>query len=440
MPKPKFPLLFRVVVALAAMGLLPLAISYYQLRANEDALTDQVQRTHIVASRAAAEQVDTYLEGLLSLARSTAAHPLLLSAPQSTATQEMLQGTLLAQPAVRVLGLFNEAGETVMMVRRTGMQEEIGEFYEATDSRSVAVVRGATQRWLRIRTALPQGAGYLALLAEAEILNDKVQAFQIGQQALLALATEAGGEVFGGARSLEEFPRTLIERASTGKLDSESKEFSDPRTGTVIGGHKGLRSVPWFVLSRQPAAVARVAQERIRAATRLAALGAVLLTGLLSGGAYLTVVRPLRRLADAQSQLVGEDVPSGGSEIDQLEASFEILQQRIRDSEELGKVFLGRYEVTSLIGSGAMGSVFQGWDPKLKRELALKTMRVNAEDIDQQKLIKSLLEEAAISARFNHPNIVTVYDVADQGSAAFIAMELVNGTNLEKYLADEGPL
>ncbi|MEM7349725.1 MAG: serine/threonine-protein kinase, partial [Acidobacteriota bacterium] len=46
----------------------------------------------------------------------------------------------------------------------------------------------------------------------------------------------------------------------------------------------------------------------------------------------------------------------------------------------------------------------------------------------------------AISARFNHPNIVTVYDVADQGSAAFIAMELVNGTNLEKYLADEGPL
>ena len=440
MPKPKIPLLFRVVVAMAAMGLLPLAVTYFQLRTNADALTDQVQRTLIVASRAAAAQVDTYLEGLLTLARSTASHPLLLSSPRSTAAQEMLQGILLAQPAVRVVAVFDDDGETVVMVRRTGMQEEIEDFHQAEDMREVVVVRGASRRWLRVRTALPQDAGQLALLADAEIISEKVQAFQIGRQALLALASRDADMVFGGARSLEEFPAALIERARAGKLDSGSQEYTDPRTGDVIAAHMALENAPWFVLSRQPASVARVAQQRIRMATRVAAVGAILLAAFFSGAAYLTVVRPLRRLAAAQKQLVGGEASAGGSEIDQLEASFEVLQQRIRDSEELGRVFLGRYEVTGLIGSGAMGSVFQGWDPKLKRELALKTMRVNAEDIDQQKLITGLLEEAAISARFNHPNIVTVYDVADQGNAAFIAMELVDGINLEQHLAHHGPL
>ena len=93
MAKPRFPLLARVVVALAATGLLPLAISFYQLRSNKDALADQVGRTHVVASRAASAQVDTYLEGMLTLARSNAAHPVLLSDPRSATAQELLSGT-----------------------------------------------------------------------------------------------------------------------------------------------------------------------------------------------------------------------------------------------------------------------------------------------------------------------------------------------------------
>ena len=440
MPNVRLPLLLRVVAALAAMGLLPLAVSYYQLRTNKDSLADQVQRTHIVASLAAAAQVDTYLEGLLTLARSTAQHPVLLEGPRSATAQELLRGTLQAQPAVVWAGVFNAAGENVLLVRRSDMKEELAAVEEGGGAGELQVVHGATRRWLRLEAPLPQDAGRLVLLADAEALNEKVQAFQIGEQALLVLASRDGDAVFGGAKSLDAFPAQLVEQARAGKLSSGSSETSDSRVGNVIVGHAELGSAPWFVLSRQPAEVAQVAQVRIRKATWISALGAVLLTAALSGGAYLTVVRPLRRLAAAQSELVGGPASASGSEIAQLEASFELLQQRIRDSEDLGKVFLGRYQVTRLLGSGAMGSVFQGWDPKLKRQLALKTMRINAEDIDQQKLTASLVDEAAISARFHHPNIVTVYDVADEGNAAFIAMELVAGTNLEKYLAKWGPL
>ncbi len=442
MAKPRLPLLARIVAALTAMGLLPLAISYFQLRSNRAALEAQVDRTNVVASLAAAAQVDTYLEGMLTLARSIAAHPALLSSPRSATTQELLRGTLIAQPSIVLASVFNPAGETVVMVRRNDLKEEFDHLYDpADDPGIVSIIRGVTRRWLRIRAPLPGDAAQLVLLADAEVLNEKVQAFEIGEQALVALASREGDEVFGGTRSLESFPVTVVEQARTGKLGSGKSEHHDPLAGNVIVGQAQLTSAPWFVLSRQPTEVAKVAEEGIRRATLFSTLAAILMMAGLSTGAYLTIIKPIRRLAAAQSQLVGdEEITAGGSEIDQLEASFELLQQRIRDSEDLGQVFLGRYQVTDLIGSGAMGSVFRGRDPKLKRDLALKTMRVNAEDIDQQKLIASLLDEAAISARFHHPNIVTVYDVADQGNAAFIAMELVDGTNLEQYLKSEGSL
>lgn len=437
----RLPLLVWVIVALTLMGLLPLAISFYQLKSNEDALSYQVERTHIVASRAAAAEVDSYLEGLDVLARSIASHPVLLESPRSATAQELLRGTLIAQPSAVLAGVWNAAGEDVVMVRRRDLKDEIATLYEADDPENLSVVQGATQRWLRVRAPLPGDAGQLMLLADAETLVEMVQHFQIGKEAQLALTNQDGDMFFGKNLSLDLFPADMLEKARSGNLGSGAWPTSDPRLGDAIVGHAELKNAPWFVLSRQPAAAAQVAQVKIRKATWLAAGAAVLLTALISGGAYLAVVRPIRRLAAAQSQLAGTDAAAaGGSEIAQLEASFELLQQRIHDSEDLGRVSLGRYEVTGLIGSGAMGSVFQGRDPKLQRDLALKTIRVNSEDIDQQKLIKSLMAEAAISARFHHPNIVTVYDVLDEGNAAFIAMELVKGVDLESYLKRVGPL
>ncbi|MCP4661873.1 MAG: protein kinase [bacterium] len=120
-----------------------------------------------------------------------------------------------------------------------------------------------------------------------------------------------------------------------------------------------------------------------------------------------------------------------------LEAAIAELSRRVRIEEELGDIFLGRYQVVDLIGSGAMGMVFRGWDPKLKRPVALKTISFDAVHIDREAQVSNLLEEAVTSARFNHPNIVTVYDVGDQGAAAFIAMEWVDGASLDAFLRDD---
>jgi len=87
-----------------------------------------------------------------------------------------------------------------------------------------------------------------------------------------------------------------------------------------------------------------------------------------------------------------------------------------------------------MVGSGAMGTVFKGWDPKLDRPLALKTIRLESEAGKREKLATTLLREAKTSAGFNHPNIVTVYDAAGEGAAAFIAMEFVDGITLEDLI------
>jgi len=445
-PRLRGSLLLKVAVTFAAAGLVPVAIGYFLLRANEDAYLLQVQRTHTVAATTAARRVDAYLGSLRALAVSAAGHPALQADPRSTVSQELLGGTLRARAEVAAVGVFAPSGETVVLAQRADARAEVAAVLDrlgagVAGDGSPRIVRGAEGRWIVDAEALPGEVGWVVLIADAEPLDEVVQNLEIGEEALLVLV---GGDrrVAAGGTGIDSFPPRLVALAASGKIDSQATRWQEPPMEDLIVAYAQLRDAPWFVLSRQPARTAEVAARRLRNAGWIAGAGALFLTGLLSGGAHLTVIRPLRRLARAQGELAG--LPGagggGGSEIDQLEASFELLQKRIRDSEELGKVFLGRYQVTDLVGSGAMGSVFRGWDPKLRRPVALKTVRLESEEFDRQKLIASLLEEAAISARFHHPNIVTVYDVADEGNAAFIAMEYVEGVSLDAYLWERGVL
>lgn len=97
---------------------------------------------------------------------------------------------------------------------------------------------------------------------------------------------------------------------------------------------------------------------------------------------------------------------------------------------------LGRYQILEVIGEGSMGTVFRGWDPRLRRTVALKTVRldVTRTTLTRAELISRLLDEAVMGARFSHPNIVAVFDVGDAPNAAFMAMEFVEGLSLEGYL------
>lgn len=430
------PLLVRLGGALLVAGLLPVAISSFQLKSNRDALKDQVLRTHLVASSSAAARVSAHLGRLESIGRGLAENRALLSDPRSEVSQDLVRGTLAAQPDVASIGLYTAEGETVLAARRSDLRAELGVVGENPEGPAVDLEEGEERRWIVLRIPAGGDAGVLMLVGDATPLEEAVQALELGDEAALLLA-DRSGRALAGEAALEDFPPEVLERARSGGLQSGASPYT--REGLIVG-HEAVADTDWFVLSRQPSAIAEVAEARIRRATRFGMVGAVVAAGLLSALVYLTVVRPIRRLVRAQRQLAGLGAGEG-SEIAQLEEAFDRLAERVRSREEIGDVFLGRYQIVELLGSGAMGSVFKGWDPRLQRSVAVKTLQVEGEkESDREELAAQLVEEAVTSARFNHPNIVTVYDVAAQGGAAFIAMELVEGVSLETWLRREGPM
>ena len=65
---------------------------------------------------------------------------------------------------------------------------------------------------------------------------------------------------------------------------------------------------------------------------------------------------------------------------------------------------LGPFEVVSLLGTGGMGEVYRAWDPRLKRDVAIKVLARAGTDPSRQR---RLLDEAQAASALNHPNIVT---------------------------------
>lgn len=95
---------------------------------------------------------------------------------------------------------------------------------------------------------------------------------------------------------------------------------------------------------------------------------------------------------------------------------------------------LGRYEILKELGRGAMGIVYLGKDPKINREVAIKTLRYEEFDAGQLAEVKSrFFREAEAAGKLSHPNIVTIYDVGEDYEIAYMAMELLDGTDLEPY-------
>ncbi len=96
---------------------------------------------------------------------------------------------------------------------------------------------------------------------------------------------------------------------------------------------------------------------------------------------------------------------------------------------------IGRYTILDLLGAGAMGVVYTAYDPKLDRRVALKLLRIPREDNGTQ-IVARLIREAQALAKLNHPNVVTIHDCDTLGEHVYLAMELVEGTNLSRWLRD----
>ena len=104
------------------------------------------------------------------------------------------------------------------------------------------------------------------------------------------------------------------------------------------------------------------------------------------------------------------------------------------------KPTLGRYEILKELGQGAMGTVYLGKDPKINREVAIKTLRY-AEVPNQLEEVKTrFFREAEAAGKLSHPNIVTIFDVGEDHDMAYMAMELLKGEDLSDYCLEENLL
>ncbi|OQY15828.1 MAG: hypothetical protein B6I32_05420 [Desulfobacterium sp. 4572_20] len=111
-------------------------------------------------------------------------------------------------------------------------------------------------------------------------------------------------------------------------------------------------------------------------------------------------------------------------------------QEKIIVSDDLEiKPTVGRYEILMELGRGAMGTVYKARDPKINRLLAIKTIRFSDEfDEDQLKEIKErFFTEAELAGKLSHPGIVAIHDVGEDYDLTYMAMEFLDGDNLEKY-------
>jgi eukaryotic-like serine/threonine-protein kinase len=100
---------------------------------------------------------------------------------------------------------------------------------------------------------------------------------------------------------------------------------------------------------------------------------------------------------------------------------------------------LGKYEIKRTLGRGAMGIVYEGWDPIIARRVAIKTVKLpeNADDPETEEALARFRREAQAAGRLTHPNIVGVFDYGETNDLAYIVMEFVDGPPLKSLLDKE---
>src|SRR6478672_668551 len=99
---------------------------------------------------------------------------------------------------------------------------------------------------------------------------------------------------------------------------------------------------------------------------------------------------------------------------------------------------LGKYRIETLLGRGGMASVYRAHDTVLNRSVAIKVL--NPSLAVDPRAVERFRREAVTAANLEHPSIVRVFDVQQEGSLHYIAMRYVQGTTLRNIMRDNGSL
>ncbi len=96
---------------------------------------------------------------------------------------------------------------------------------------------------------------------------------------------------------------------------------------------------------------------------------------------------------------------------------------------------IGKYKIIEMLGKGAMGVVYKALDPDINREVAIKTIRFDLSDGDDEEMMGRFIREAQAAGKLDHSNIATIYDVGREQDLTYIVMQYIKGQSLQQLIA-----
>ena len=106
--------------------------------------------------------------------------------------------------------------------------------------------------------------------------------------------------------------------------------------------------------------------------------------------------------------------------------------------KHVGQIFDERYKIIKRIGEGGMATVYEGFDTKANRIVAIKVLK--DEIANDSQSVKRFINESKAVAMMSHPNIVRIYDVSVKDNLKYIVMEHIDGITLKSYMSKKGAL
>ena len=443
--------MFWVMLTLLIVGSLPFLLSWYQISQSRSAVVDQAQKNHLIISRATADRFEAYLEKYQDLALSLARNPNVYLNPDSSEAGDAMKAGLLSNQDVQLIALMlsHEKSEAQLTNNQQPTQSQVIQFARKNESTRVDVEELIVESSDGFKLLEMNGSKHLTVVVPSarpnvnvlmlvdvdfnQLLNPRV----LGQSASISLV-DAEGQLMEHAG--DEFQAVPNEWLGLFKSETANGGANLSRSETenkFIAAFAKIDKLPWYIVSRQSVAFAeQITANMSRTAWKIFSLVLVVMAALLAM-AYFSWVKPIRRVVKAQSALMGMQNSQSdwqGGEVLALEQSFDALTKHINDRNVLGQIFVGRYQVIGPIGKGGMGSVFLGWDPRLDRHVALKTLPIGKNFGSRENMSQTLVQEAITAARISHRNVVSIYDVVSTKKTAFIAMEYIKGESLSSLL------